>query len=80
MRKRSKKQRTDGYRGRWTVTGINRLTQERESITMPCQKEQAQAILDRETAKRASKRSYIRLKLERARGGGATAIQLELFK
>lgn len=28
----------------------------------------------------ASQRSYIRPKLERARGGGVTAIQLELFK
>ena len=69
MRQKRKKQRTDGYRGRWTITGINRLTKEREQITTPCQREQAQAILDRENAKRASKRSYTHLKLERAGGG-----------
>ena len=69
MRKRAKKQRTDGYRGRWTVTGVNRLTGERESITIPCQYEQANAIYEKTKAKRASQRSYIRVRLERARGG-----------
>lgn len=68
MRKKNKRQ-TDGYRGRWTVTGVNRLTGERESITLPCRKETAEAIYNREITKRANKRSYIRLKLERARGG-----------
>jgi hypothetical protein len=71
MRKRTKKQRTDGYRGRWTVTGVNRLTGERESITIPCQYEQANAIYEKTKAKRASQRSYIRVKLERAGGGGS---------
>ncbi len=80
MRKRAKKQHTDGYRGRWTVTGVNRLTGERESITLPCRKEQAESIFNRETAKRASKRSYIRLKLERARGGGCNGYSVRTFQ
>ena len=44
---RAKKQRTDGYRGRWLVTGISRLTREREAITLPCQRDIAQNIYDR---------------------------------
>ena len=76
---RAKKQRTDGYRGRWLVTGISRLTREREAITLPCQRDIAQNIYDRERKKPANKRVYTHLKLERARGGG-NAIQLDLFK
>lgn len=67
---RAKKQRKDGYRGRWTVTGINRLTREREAITLPCQRDIAQNIYDRERKKPAHKRVYTHLKLECARGGG----------
>ena len=77
---RAKKQRKDGYRGRWTVTGINRLTREREAITLPCQRDIAQNIYDRERKKPAHKRVYTHLKLECARGGGGNAIQLDLFK
>ena len=66
---RAKKQRKDGYRGRWTVTGINRLTREREAITLPCQRDIAQNIYDRERKKPAHKRVYTHLKLECARGG-----------
>ena len=65
---RAKKQRTDGYRGRWLVTGISRLTREREAITLPCQRDIAQNIYDRERKKPANKRVYTHLKLERARG------------
>lgn len=66
---RAKKQRTDGYRGRWLVTGISRLTREREAITLPCQRDIAQNIYDRERKKPANKRVYTYLKLERAQGG-----------
>lgn len=77
---RAKKQRTDGYRSRWLVTGISRLTREREAITLPCQRDIAQNIFDRERKKPANKRVYTHLKLERAQGGGSNAIQLDLFK
>lgn len=69
---RAKKQRTDGYRGRWLVTGISRLTREREAITLPCKRDIAQNIYNRERKKPANKRVYTHLKLERAQGGAAT--------
>ena len=69
MRKKTKKQRTDGYRGRWTVTGVNRLTGERESITIPCQYEQANAIYERLKAKRAS-HAVTHTQSWNVRGGG----------
>ncbi len=73
---RAKKQRKDGYRGRWTVTGINRLTREREAITLPCQRDIAQNIYDRERKKPAHKRVYTHLKLECARGGQRYSVRL----
>lgn len=74
-----RKKEKDGYRGRWCVTGINRLTGEREAVTLPCQEEQARQIFEREKSKRARKRAYIYLKLEKSYRK-EKCVQLQIFK
>lgn len=59
---------TQHYRGRWCVTGVNRLTRQREAITIECSHETASRIYEREARKPAHKRSYTNLKLEKAGG------------
>lgn len=49
---------------RYQITGINRLTHQRETVTVPCSKANAVAILQREKRKSSAKRDYIYLKLE----------------
>lgn len=45
------------------ITGKNKLTRQRDVITVPCSLANAKAILQREKAKPAHKRSYTNLKL-----------------
>ena len=48
----------------WCVTGINRLTRQREAVTPPCSRENAEKVYLRNAGKPARKRSYIYLKLQ----------------
>ena len=48
----------------YIVTGISRLTGQRESITIPCFRWTAQSICEREMQKPARKRDYLRLRVE----------------
>ncbi len=48
----------------YIVTGISRLTGQRESITIPCFHWTAQSICEREMQKPARKRGYLRLRVE----------------
>ena len=49
----------------WCVVGFNRLTQQYEVLTPSLRKETATAIREKEMSKRARKRAYIRLKVDR---------------
>lgn len=48
----------------YVVTGISRLTGQRERITPPCFHATASTIRDREMRRPARKRVYLRLKIE----------------
>lgn len=48
----------------YCITGISKLTKEREVITIPCSLPNAVEILKREKAKPPKKRSYINLKIQ----------------
>lgn len=47
----------------YCITGVNRLTRERQVITTPCSLSNAISILKREKAKSPKKREWIRLKI-----------------
>lgn len=47
----------------YCITGVNRLTRERQVITTPCSLSNAVAILKREKAKSPKKRDWIKLKI-----------------
>lgn len=49
---------------RYQITGINKLTREREVVTVPCSKSMAEAILQREKRKSSRRRDYIHLKMQ----------------
>lgn len=49
---------------RYCITGVSKLTRKRETITVPCSKVNASAILEREKRKAASRRDYLYLRIE----------------
>lgn len=49
---------------RYIITGIGRLTREREAITVPCSLEKCKSILAREKKKPSRKRDYLYLRME----------------
>ena len=53
----------------YVVTGVSRLTGQRERITPPCFHATASAICDREMRRPARKRVYLRLKIEAVGSG-----------
>lgn len=46
------------------VTAVNRLTRQREAVTLPCSKDKATKILKREQKKAPGRRSWIYPKVE----------------
>ena len=48
----------------YCITGINKLTRERDVVSNPCTLANATAILNREKAKAPSRREYIHLKIQ----------------
>lgn len=53
---------------RYCITGVSKLTRQREVISVPCSKVNASAILTREKRKAARRRAYIYLRLEIYKG------------
>lgn len=49
---------------KFIITGISRLTRERETITVPCSSEKCSKILEREKKKPSRKRDYLYLRME----------------
>ena len=49
---------------RYCITGINRMTRQRDILTPPCSMEKAVKIMNRELCKPASKREYLYLRRE----------------
>lgn len=60
---------------KWIITGVNRLTQQREQLSRPMDAQEAAERLQREVANRKYQRyqTYTRLKIERL-----DAVQLTL--
>jgi hypothetical protein len=48
----------------YCITGINKLTREREVVTVPCSLPTAIDILKREKGKPSHRQSYLKLKIE----------------
>ena len=49
---------------RYQITGINKLTREREVVCVPCSTANAEMIFQREKMKSPRRRDYVYLKLE----------------